>query len=58
MKVSVRNNVRGTSMSNYYNDGVNAVAFSRGNRGFFAMAKNGQMDVTLQTGKTINLSFL
>ena len=37
-------------MSNYYNDGVNAVAFSRGNRGFFAMAKNGQMDVTLQTG--------
>jgi hypothetical protein len=37
-------------MSNYWNNG-NAVAFSRGNKGFFAMAKQGSMSENLQTGQ-------
>jgi alpha-amylase len=46
--------VAGTAKENYWNNG-NAVAFSRGNKGFFAMAKGGSMDETLQTGKqTLN----
>nr|CAH0102955.1 unnamed protein product [Daphnia galeata] len=47
--VEFRNSVVGTSMSNYWNNG-NAVAFSRGNKGFFAMAKEGSMSEYLQTG--------
>lgn len=47
--VQFRNAVAGTSMDNYYNDG-GAVAFSRGNKGFFAMAKNGNFQKTLATG--------
>ncbi|KAK3852672.1 hypothetical protein Pcinc_040753 [Petrolisthes cinctipes] len=34
---------------NYYNDG-NVVAFSRGNKGFFAMVKYGTVSQTFQTG--------
>jgi len=41
--------VKGTTMANYWNNG-GAVAFSRGNVGFFAMAKGGSMSETLQTG--------
>ena len=37
-------------MDNYHNDG-SSVAFSRGNKGFFAMAKNGNFQKTLATGK-------
>jgi alpha-amylase len=40
-------------MDNYYNDG-GAVAFSRGNKGFFAMAKNGNFQKTLATGNKTN----
>ncbi|XP_046454250.1 alpha-amylase-like isoform X3 [Daphnia pulex] len=47
--VEFRNAVVGTSMENYWNNG-NAVAFSRGNKGFFAMAKQGSMSESLQTG--------
>jgi len=49
-KVQFRNAVAGTSMDNYHNDG-GSVAFSRGNKGFFAMAKNGNFQKTLATGK-------
>lgn len=48
--------VAGTSMENYWNNG-NAVAFSRGNKGFFAMAKQGSMSETLQTGRLLPLRF-
>lgn len=48
-KVRFRNAVAGTAMENYWNNG-GAVAFSRGNKGFFAMAKGGSMDQTLSTG--------
>nr|APU94147.1 alpha-amylase [Sinonovacula constricta] len=47
--VAFRNAVAGTSKQNFYLQN-NEVAFSRGNKGFFAMAKNGHMDKTLQTG--------
>ena len=36
-------------MGNYFNNG-GAVAFSRGNVAFFAMAKDGKIDESLQTG--------
>ena len=42
----------GTDMENYWNNG-GAVAFSRGNKGFFAMAKGGSMDETLTTGELV-----
>ena len=50
-----RNAVAGTVQLNYWT-AVNgdAVAFSRGQKGFFAMAKSGTLDQTLQTSKTIN----
>lgn len=48
--VRFRNAVAGTQMENYWNNG-GAVAFSRGNKGFFAMAKEGSMDQTLATGR-------
>ena len=50
--VRFRNAVAGTSMDNYWNNG-GAVAFSRGNKGFFAMVKDGNLDITLSTGITI-----
>jgi hypothetical protein len=40
----------GTSTTNYWNNGQ-AVAFSRGNGGFFAMAQSGFLNETLQTGE-------
>lgn len=48
-QVRFRNAVAGTDMGNYWNNG-GAVAFSRGDKGFFAMAKGGSMDETLATG--------
>ena len=50
--VRFRNAVAGTQMENYWNNGE-AVAFSRGSKGFFAMAKGGSMSETLATGKNI-----
>ena len=50
--VRFRNAVAGTEMDNYWNNG-GAVAFSRGSKGFFAMAKGGSMSETLATGKNI-----
>ena len=47
--VLFRNNVQGTKLENYWNNGQ-AVAFSRGNVGFFAMAKDNGMNENLQTG--------
>ncbi|KZS14665.1 Alpha-amylase 1 [Daphnia magna] len=47
--VRFRNAVAGTAMENYWNNG-GAVSFSRGNKGFFAMAKGGSMTETLVTG--------
>lgn len=47
--IRFRNAVVGTPMENYWNNGV-AVAFSRGNKGFFAMAKSGYLQINLQTG--------
>jgi alpha-amylase len=47
--VRFRNAVAGTDIANYWNTG-GAVAMSRGNKGFFAMAKGGSMSESLQTG--------
>lgn len=47
--VAFRNAVAGTNKANYYNQN-NQIAFSRGSKGFFAMARDGHMDMTLQTG--------
>ena len=47
--VAFRNAVAGTNKQHWYQQGEE-VAFARGNKGFFAMAKNGHMDKTLQTG--------
>lgn len=47
--VAFRNAVVGTSKGNYYQEG-DEIAFSRGDKGFFAMSKTGHMDKTLQTG--------
>lgn len=47
--VAFRNAVVGTNKQNYFNKN-NQIAFSRGHKGFFAMARDGHMDVILQTG--------
>ncbi|XP_037799098.1 alpha-amylase-like [Penaeus monodon] len=47
--VKFRNAVAGTQIANWFQEGDN-VAFSRGDRGFFAMSKYGSFDRTLQTG--------
>lgn len=47
--VAFRNAVVGTKKENIFNQN-NQIAFSRGNKGFFAMARDGYMDETLQTG--------
>ena len=47
--VAFRNAVAGTTKENYYN-ADNQIAFSRGQKGFFAMARDGYMDIVLQTG--------
>nr|AAO17927.2 alpha-amylase [Corbicula fluminea] len=47
--VAFKNAVAGTQKGNYYNMN-NQIAFSRGNKGFFAMARDSHMDATLQTG--------
>lgn len=52
LQVAFRNAVAGTLMRNYWNNGQ-AIAFSRDDVGFFAMAKNGFLNANLQTGKTL-----
>ena len=47
--VAFRNTVVGTNKQNYFNQN-NQIAFSRGNKGFFAMTRGARMDQTLQTG--------
>lgn len=47
--VKFRNAVAGTAKSHWRNEN-DQVSFSRGGKGFFAMAKQGHMDVTLNTG--------
>jgi len=47
--VKFRNAAAGTYIENWYQEGDN-VAFSRGNKAFFAMSKYGSFDMTLQTG--------
>lgn len=50
--IGFRNTVSGTGVNNWWDNGNNQIAFSRGNRGFIAF--NGQYGVdlrqTLQTG--------
>ncbi|XP_064626202.1 alpha-amylase-like [Lineus longissimus] len=50
--VAFRNNVTGTAMENWWDNGNNQIAFGRGNRGFIAFNNEdgGTMDVTLSTG--------
>ena len=47
--VTFRNEVAGTD-KRYIRVTTNEVSFARGSKGFFAMAKNGTMNETLQTG--------
>ncbi|XP_069131143.1 alpha-amylase-like [Argopecten irradians] len=47
--VRFRNAVAGTDLNHWRNEN-DEVSFSRGQKGFFAMAKQGHMDATLQTG--------
>ena len=47
--VAFRNAVVGTTKQHWHQQG-DQVAFARGNKGFFAMAKNGHMNARLQTG--------
>ena len=47
--VVFRNAVVGTSKQEWYQEG-DVVAFARGNKGFFVVAKNGHMNATLHTG--------
>ena len=47
--VAFRNAVAGTDV-NHYKMENDEVSFSRGNKGFFAMAKQGHMDAHVQTG--------
>ncbi|CAG2253198.1 AMY [Mytilus edulis] len=47
--VAFRNAVAGTTKV-HWKDQNDQVSFARGNKGFFAMAKQGHMDETLQTG--------
>lgn len=50
LQVKFRNAVAGTQIANWFQEGDN-VAFSRGDKGFFAMSKYGSFDRTLQTGE-------
>lgn len=50
LQVGFRNAVAGTNIANWYQVGDN-VAFSRGDKGYFAMSKYGDFDMTLQTGE-------
>ncbi|XP_071087740.1 alpha-amylase-like [Haliotis cracherodii] len=47
--VAFRNVVAGTGIEHWYDSG-DVVAFARGNKGFFVMAKQGHLDQTFQTG--------
>lgn len=50
--IAFRNTVEGTNVANWWDNGDNQIAFSRGNRGFIVF--NGQyrvdLNVSLQTG--------
>lgn len=48
--VRFRNAVRGTSIGNWWSNGDQQIAFSRGNRGFVAFTNSGDIDAELQTG--------
>lgn len=49
--VQFRNVVKGTNVENYWDNGWNKIAFSRGNRGFIAFAThNDGFDENIQTG--------
>lgn len=47
--VAFRNAVAGTGINHWINQN-DEISFARGHKGFFAMAKQGHMDATLQTG--------
>ncbi|CAG0887414.1 unnamed protein product [Darwinula stevensoni] len=47
--VEFRNAVVGTDLENFFLEGDD-VAFSRGDKGFFAISKSGSMDRVFQTG--------
>lgn len=51
--VRFRNVVKGTSVENFWDNGSNQIAFSRGNKGFIAF--NGQFNVNLNTWLQTNL---
>ena len=49
--VGFRNTVRGTAVSNWWDNGSNQISFSRGNRGFIAFNnQNDSLDQWLSTG--------
>ncbi|XP_004924134.1 alpha-amylase 4N [Bombyx mori] len=49
--VAFRNAVRDTRVENWWDNGLNQIAFSRGNKGFIAINAEGRdLDVILQTG--------
>ncbi|KAI7815170.1 alpha-amylase [Rhyzopertha dominica] len=48
--VGFRNAVRGTNIANWWSNGDQQIAFSRGNRGFIAFTNGGNLSGNLQTG--------
>ncbi|VEN53994.1 unnamed protein product [Callosobruchus maculatus] len=48
--VEFRNVVHGTPMANWWTDGNQQIAFSRGNKGFVAFTVSGDINADLQTG--------
>jgi alpha-amylase len=49
--VALRKAVAGTDINHWWDDGVNAIAFSRGDKGFVAISReSGTVDTTITTG--------
>ncbi|GLV35221.1 Amylase proximal [Carabus blaptoides fortunei] len=48
--VQFKNTVRGTGLNNWWDNGHQQIAFSRGNKGFVAFTVAGDLKQTLQTG--------
>lgn len=48
--VGFRNAVKGTSINNWWSNGDQQIAFSRGSAGFVAFTNGGSIDQSLQTG--------